>query len=197
MISQITERRSIRKYKNQDVSREVILDILEAARLSPSGHNKQPWKFIVLTGSKKEAFLDAMARGLEREKGENKYLKDTTRGFPFATHTIRILRAAPVIIAVVLTAGKEIEAEKTIDDRFVELFDTVSIGAAVENLILEAQSQGLGTLWAGAYCYAYPEVKEFFNQNATIASIVAVGYPDENPAPRPRKSIEEIVEFWD
>ncbi len=197
MIKQITERRSIRKYKNQEVPQKVLLQILEAARLAPSGHNKQPWKFIVLTGNKKEELLDAMARGLEREKGENKYLKETTKGFPFATHTIRVLRTAPVIIAVVLTAGKEIEAEKTIDDRFVELFDTVSIGAAIENLLLEAHNQGLGTLWAGAYCYAYPEVKEFFNQNATIVSLVAVGYPDETPNPRPRKSLEEIVEFWE
>lgn len=42
-------RRSIRRYTKQEVPREILLDILDCARLAPSGHNHQPWRFVVVT----------------------------------------------------------------------------------------------------------------------------------------------------
>ena len=63
----ISDRRSIRKYSDREVSLEVINEILDAARVAPSGKNNQPWHFIVLGGDSKKEFLDAMRRGLKRE----------------------------------------------------------------------------------------------------------------------------------
>ncbi len=48
ILKEILERYSVRKYKNDDVSDELIKELLEAARLAPSANNKQPWKFIVV-----------------------------------------------------------------------------------------------------------------------------------------------------
>jgi len=195
MIKEIVERRSIRKYLDKPVPQEVLMDVLEAARIAPSEHNIQPWKYVVLTGEKKDKFLDVMEKGFAREKGENKYYTKT-KGFSFATHSLRILRTAPVLLAVYRTNGKDIEDnDYTIDDRFESLFDILSIGASIENLILEAQAQGLGSLWTGTYGYAYPELREFLGENKMLVSVVALGYPDEAPAARPRKTMEEITEF--
>lgn len=43
VISAIHSRRSIRKYKNKEIPKELLMEILEAARQAPSGANKQPW----------------------------------------------------------------------------------------------------------------------------------------------------------
>jgi nitroreductase len=49
VISAIHKRRSIRKYKNKDIPKELLMEILEAARQAPSGANKQPWQLVVVT----------------------------------------------------------------------------------------------------------------------------------------------------
>jgi nitroreductase len=52
LLDAIKERRSIRKYKNDAVSNKLIIEMLEAARLAPSGSNSQPWRFIVVKDEK-------------------------------------------------------------------------------------------------------------------------------------------------
>lgn len=68
MIQEITNRRSIRKYKPVDVSREIIEEIIKAGILAPSSKNRQPWKLIVAAGNAKEEVLAVMEQGLKREK---------------------------------------------------------------------------------------------------------------------------------
>ena len=53
MIQEIKNRRSIRKYKPVDVSREIIEEIIKAGILAPSSKNRQPWKLIVAAGNAK------------------------------------------------------------------------------------------------------------------------------------------------
>ncbi len=55
LLEIIKKRRSVRKFKNQEVSREIIDKSLEAARWAPSGLNNQPWKFTVLSGQAKDS----------------------------------------------------------------------------------------------------------------------------------------------
>lgn len=69
MIKEIESRRSIRRYKDIPVKKELIEEILKAGMLAPSSKNRQPWHFIVTTGSAKEQVLKAMEAGLKRELG--------------------------------------------------------------------------------------------------------------------------------
>lgn len=71
----------------------------------------------------------------------------------------------------------------------------LSIGAAIENMLLEAAKLGLGTLWIANSCFAYPELVECVGTDDHLVSIVALGYPDECPNMRPRKAMEDIVEY--
>ena len=64
----IEQRRSIRKYTEQEVEREKIEEVLRAALLAPSGKNRQPWKYLVYQSEEKEKLLDEMEKGLNREK---------------------------------------------------------------------------------------------------------------------------------
>ena len=89
------------------------------------------------------------------------------------------------------TPFASIENEKLI----VEICDSLSIGAAIENMILTATGYGLGTLWIANTCFAYNELMDFIGTDSQLTGIVAVGFADETPDKRPRKTFEEIVEY--
>lgn len=75
----IEQRRSIRKYTEQEVEREKIEEVLRAALLAPSGKNRQPWKYLVYQSEEKEKLLDEMEKGLNREKHEEALLPESRR----------------------------------------------------------------------------------------------------------------------
>lgn len=191
----IEERRSIRKYKNQSVSRELIEKLVDAARLAPSAKNRQPWKFIVYTGAAKAALLDVMEAALKKEDREHRLLPESAFGLPDAFNTLRIMREAPVIIFVMNTNGQSPYKAVNSDRRVAEICDSLSIGAAVDNLLLKATELGLGTLWIANTCFAYDALTEFINSPGQLTGAVAVGYADEQPHPRPRMALSDILEF--
>ena len=67
MLPEIVNRRSIRAYQPRPISRADIETVLQAGALAPSSKNRQPWRFTVALGAKKEEALAAMAQGLEEE----------------------------------------------------------------------------------------------------------------------------------
>ena len=89
----ITDRRSIRKYKNIPLEEEKIKDILRAALLAPSAKNRQPWKFIVYQGETQRAAGENMEKGMERRKKGITDLPGFAYGLPDATHTLEIMRS--------------------------------------------------------------------------------------------------------
>lgn len=60
MNNSIYNRRSIRKYLDKQITQELIEQIIDAGRMSPSAKNRQPWKYIVLGGENKLEFLKCM-----------------------------------------------------------------------------------------------------------------------------------------
>ena len=194
-IEAIQTRRSIRKYKPEEISREVVREIIEAGRLAPSGKNKQPWKFIVYGGSSKKELLDQMEAGIRREKSGEALLIKSAYGLPDAENTLRIMREAPILIIVLNTAGKSPFESLTADERFTEIVDSMSIGAAIENMLLCAKDLKLGSLWIANTCFAYPELVNHIGTTAQLMGAVALGTADESPRQRPRKAMEEIAEY--
>ena len=81
------------------------------------------------------------------------------------------------------------------EKRIVEICDSLSIGAAIENMILTATGYGLGTLWIANTCFAYNELMDFIGTDSQLTGIVAIGFANEAPAKRPRKAFEEIIEY--
>ena len=193
MIREIENRRSIRKYRSDEIDRKLIEEIIYSATLAPSAKNRQPWKFIVYQGEAKDKLVEVMRHGINSEKITHELMPEWAFAIPDAENTVRIMQEAPCLIAVLntnqYTPFASIEREK----RIVEICDSLSIGAAVENMILTATGYGLGTLWIANTCFAYPELETYINTTDQIISAVAVGYPDEAPGQRPRKKMEEIM----
>ena len=187
----IERRRSIRRFQKKGVSKEMILQILEAARQAPSAKNAQPWRFLVLGPQSRNAALNAMDAGIRCRM-------DAVANRPLladAIHTLRIMKSAPVLILVVNPAGGTPADSVSGWARVAELLDAMSVGAAVENLLLEAVALGLGALWIGNTFFAYDEIAAALEIQGQLLGAVAVGWPDETPEPRPRKSMEEIAGF--
>ena len=100
-------RRSIRKYQNKEVSKDLILDILNCGRLAPSAKNRQPWFFVVVSGDIKNKIANLMIN-YKNEK------------YDTVSFTGTIAKDAPVLILVF----------KNISDNW-ENMDDLSIGASI------------------------------------------------------------------
>lgn len=72
-------------------------------------------------------------------------------------------------------------------------FNHLSIGAAIENILLEAENIGLGTLWIGYIKKIEDYVKELVNIDYELVSAIAIGVKNENPLERPRLTLEEVL----
>lgn len=194
-IDCIRDRRSIRKYKDTMPDRKVIDDILSAAVLAPSAKNRQPWKYIVYSGSEKDKLIMAMERGLNREQSGDALLPESALALPDAWNTLRIMREAPIIVAVLNTNGRTPYENTDTDKRISEICDTLSIGASIQNMIIRACELGIGSLWIANTYFAYTELVDFIGTKCQLVSAIALGYADEAPAKRPRKNMEEVVEY--
>ncbi|NBK19328.1 nitroreductase [Anaerotruncus sp. X29] len=190
----ITDRRSIRKYRDTPVKRQMVEEILRAGMLAPSSKNRQPWRFIVAEGRAKAQSLAAMERGLEREK-KQPLLPQSAQHLEAARHTLRIMEQAPVVIFVVNPLGIGMNRSLTVEERVYELCNAQSIGAALENMSLTAFDLGLGSLWICDTYFAQEELMGWLGAEGELAAAMAVGYAAESPQARPRKKLEDAVEW--
>lgn len=194
-IEAIYNRRSIRKYTSQDVDIHTINKIIEAGIVALSGKNRQPWRYIVFKGERKEELLNTMECGIERESNGEAKFPESKNGISDAKNTLKIMRQAPVIIIVLNENGKSPFKEINPDERFVEIVDIFSIGSAVENMMLQAEELGIGTLCIANTCFAYDELTSYLNTKSQLVGAIALGYADEKPSPRPRKDFNSVVEY--
>lgn len=101
-----------------------------------------------------------------------------------------------MLIVVINTNGSSPYEPIDTDRRISEICDSLSIGASIENMLLRAVDLGLGTLWIANTCFAYPELIDYIEtDNQQLIGAITVGYPAEHPAARPRKPLEDILEY--
>ena len=196
MLPAIINRRSIRKYKSIDVPKPMIEEILQSGMLAPSSKNRQPWKFIVVAGNAKKDMLEVMDRGLKREK-EHPLLPKSAQYLSGGEYTLKIMEQAPVVIFIANPLGIDIHSSLNSEERIYEICNAQSIGAAIENMTLTATELGLGSLWICDTFFAYGELCDWLNVDGELFAAMTVGYADEIPLARPRKSMKDAVEWRD
>jgi len=172
----------------------MIEEILQSGMLAPSSKNRQPWKFIVVTGSAKKDMLEVMSKGLKREK-EYPLLPGSAQYLSGAEYTLGIMEQAPIIIFIVNSLGIDIHSFLNPEERIYEICNAQSIGAAIENMTLTATELGLGSLWICDTYFAYRELCDWLNVDGELFAAMAVGYADEIPFARPRKSMKDAIEW--
>ena len=162
----IRTRRSIRKYLNKPVEQEKLSKILEAARLSPSAANRQPWKFIVVRD------------------------EETKRKLVSACHNQSWMAEAPVIIvACALPSEAWVRSDG-------EEYWKVDVAIAMQDLILEAWELGLGTCWIGSFREEEVKRILGIPDEVRVVALTPLGYPAEEKGPvTRRKPLEEIASY--
>ncbi|MEL7610536.1 MAG: nitroreductase family protein [Bacillota bacterium] len=177
----VNDRRSVRRFENRMVEEEKINKLIEAARLCQSAKNRQPWKFMVLQGNEKDKIAEIMLALFERKNIDLPGYVNSSKSSADA------IKKAPLLILVFK------EKDKDKDDNWTT-GDLLSIGAAIEHICLEAVNLNLGSVWIRDTVYTEQEICDYAGYSKLqLVSGIAVGYPAEEPAARPRKKAEEII----
>jgi F420 biosynthesis protein FbiB-like protein len=189
-LEAIATRRSVRKFTDRPVSEETVGAVLAAAILAPSGKNRQPWRFVVVAGDEKRAqMIRVMRQGIADTKARGMETGS-------AIMTARVMERAPVTIFVFNPEGVHPWTSHSLAQTLMEAVDMQSIGAAIQNMLLAARAMGLGTLWMCDVWSAYQQLEEWLGESGELIAAVALGYPDEEPAARPRRPLSEVVRWF-
>jgi nitroreductase len=199
LLKAIQSRRSIRKFKSNEVPDAVIRELLDAARLAPSGSNLQATRFVVIKSP------------VERMK-----LKECTP-LPFVAH-------APVVIACCIdkeAMGKTLVRYKelmeaqafvgtpladdpalmeasakrrsSMDQATIKAYLSLNAAIAIEHIVLRATDLGLGSCWIMMFDSAKTKSMLQLDDRYDVIALLPIGYPDQSPAPRPRLTLEELI----
>lgn len=182
VIEAIRTRRSIRRYQNTPVSDEVLHQVLEAARLSPSWANTQCWQLIVVRDSQLKTGLAATLITRPSEDGSG------TRPNAAAEALIQ----APIVVVACAEMGKSgyFHGRASTDKGDWYMFDTA---LAMHSLVLAATSLGLGTVFIGLFDAAKAASLLGVPDGFTVVALTPLGYPDQELQPRPRRELGEII----
>jgi nitroreductase len=201
----IQKRCTIRRWKSDPVEKEKILKVLEAGRRAPSWGNVQPWRYIVIQDNKKIEELAKAGAGQPHiltapvvivccgvaEAFSRKMHRDSLK---------QLIEAGvmdwPDELLDNIVLGNDLFAPYRLGEQAMMIKAGEQIMISIAYMTLEATNQGLGSCWAGAISPG--DVRKVLNlpANLFVHDFFLLGYPDEEPKPRPRKPLEEIV-FWE
>lgn len=203
----IQARKSIRAYKQDPVPQGLLVKILEAAIWAPSGSNVQPWEFTVLQGKEKDRLVEAILQAASQLNLASQTYEAPEEGLKRREKLFSIFAAkaaeiggniekvllegsfcfynAPVVIMV--TTKKAYGTARLVD-----------IGASIQNLLLAAHREGLGTCWIALILAVEKAIKEHLGipEEKRVVAGIAVGYPDlKSPLNQFRSSRDDLESF--
>ena len=199
----IEQRRSIRRYRPDPVPEEFIQQILEAARLAPSGSNSQPWRFIVVTDAEERKRLRMVANGQQFIEEAPVVFVCCTDLEAYSQQSRQQRRQEFIDYGVFaelgMARGITEEQYRTLRPQVIDLpMDAAyqsgrfNVAIAVQNMALMATALGLGSCWIGAM--NGQAIHEMYQLPGTLRVVIllTVGYPALEPPPRPRLPLEKI-----
>jgi nitroreductase len=206
----VQTRRSIRRYRPDDVPEEMLLQAIDLATWAPNGGNHQPWQFWIVQNR------DVIARMADAVDDRSRLMASWPEAEPYRSDAERWVRVggffrhAPACIAV-MVGGYESIADKLLAARGPDDADArdmaawrrfgssriQTIGGAVMLLLLALHQQGLGACWMAGPQQAKREIESILEvpQGWEFVSLVPVGWPAEEKVGAPRKPLDEVVKI--
>ncbi len=192
----LRSRRSVRRFQPMAVPPEVLARVLETAATAPSAHNRQPWRFAVLTSSPAKIRLaDAMGADFHRDLlADGQPPAEAAR--QVARSRQRILGAPAVVILCLIMADMDTYPDQRRQRAEVQMA-VQSVALAGGTMLLAAHAEGLGGVWVCAPLFAQQAVRRALGLPADweAQGMLLLGYPAHVPEPKPRKSTREITRF--
>ncbi len=148
----IKTRRSVRSYKPDPVPEDVLKRILNAARIAPSGGNRQPTRLIVVRDDHRKETLIPLCNGQ------------------------KFIAQAPVIL---VACGWEIPTNR--GGYMGKLSMLMDVAIAVDHLTLAARAEGIGTCWIGSFDNSGIKQFLDVPDNYQVVALIPLGYPDGEP----------------
>ena len=171
-IECIKTRRSIRKFKPDSIDHSLLDYLISVASYSPYWKNTQITRYIVIEDS---SILNAIINDYTPEFNSN------------------IIRQAPVLIAVTFVKGRcGFERDGSFSTKKGDHWQMFDVGAACQTLCLAAHEKRLGTVIMGIW--DEDGITELLKlpQDQELGALIAIGWPDIDPATPKRKSINEL-----
>lgn len=192
----IRKRRSIRKFKPDPVPDKHIREILEAARLAPSGTNLQPWRFVVVKSAEKRRELAEYALKFVTTAPVVVACCIDLNAYKHQPQRIKELVEAGAFVGTELAnMGKDdyMKRRQAMDENALRAYTSLNAAIAIEHLILRATDLGLGTCWT--MMFKQSGVKEVLRlgKDIQVVALIPVGYADQDPAPRPRLPMQDLL----
>ena len=169
----IEQRRSVRKYKDQSVPRELIREIIRAATFAPSWKNSQVSRYYVAEGDTKKE----LATYLGEFNGRN------------------VQNAPVLIVSTVVDKRSGFTRAGEYETHLKDGFQYYDCGMQSMNLCLKAHELGLATLVMGIYDEAAIRKLFAIDESQIIVAVTAVGYADGETSMPKRKSVDDITVF--
>lgn len=197
LLDVIKNRRSIRKFKADEVPQNKIITLLESARLAPSGTNRQPSRFFIAKSKQKRKELV--------EAASNQMWMHTAPVIIVCCADLEsyLRRNVKTRVEELIDVGafedfKQVrDYTETAPDTQEKLKDIVpfamfNVGIAIEHMVLTATDLGLGSCWVQLIDRA--RIIEICNlpSNLFVVALLVVGYPEQDPKPRPRLPLDKI-----
>ncbi|MGQ9705969.1 MAG: nitroreductase family protein [bacterium] len=165
----IRKRRSIRKFQDRNIDREIIENILSSALEAPSAGNLQPWKIFVFSKNDEKEEIAMIA------------------------YNQRFISEASYVIVIIADTRK---SSSIYGSRGRDLYAIQDTSALIQNILLLAVDKGLGTCWVGAF--DEEKLTKFLNlpNGQRPVAIIPIGYPAENPPHRGRDPLRSLVKWF-
>ncbi len=168
-------RKSIRRFSERPLARDVVERCLQAARAAPSAENAQPWRFLVIDDPElKDRFCREVFSGIYSVS-------------KFAARAPVLVLILARLSVVTHRIGRQIQDIH---------FHHIDIGIAGEHLVLQAEELGVGTCWMG--WFSVRKARRFFKipSKYRVMALIPMGYYERKPSrERRRKPLEEIAWF--
>lgn len=183
-IDAIQRRTSVRRYRPDPVPRETIERLLECAVRAPNHKLTEPWRFAVVTGAARARLADIRARHRLRRWADPTVPEAVAAGEKARQEA---LDTPAFVIVMTAVGGNETVREE----------DFAAAMMAVENLMIAAESVGLGTYLRTGDVMREPALAELIGlpDGFRIAGLVSVGYPAERELPRRRRPAAELTRW--
>ena len=196
LLSVFQARRTVRVYDGRPVPEAVVEQLLQAAVLAPSAHNRQPWRFVVITSPEVQRRLAAaMARRWEGDlvaDGVEPAVREAWLAF-----SRQRFGEAPVLVVACLTMAEMDRYPDEARQRAEQIMGVQSVAAAIQNLLLAAALAGLGACWTCAPLFAPDVVRRELQlpDDWEPQAAITLGYPRHVSAYRDRKPLEQVVRY--
>ncbi|SFH09552.1 Nitroreductase [Desulfotomaculum arcticum] len=197
LLDAIKSRRSIRKFKAQSIPENYLNELLDAGRMAPSGSNLQPTRYVVIESDEARAKLrDCSPLPFVWQAPAVIAVCIDTQAAYKSEERFKELKEANAFVDTPLNnidAKDYIKRRRAMDEVALRAYLSLNAAIAIDHITLRAVDLGLGSCWVMMFDKEKTKKAINLDDKYEIVALLPIGYPDQEPAPRPRLRMNEVL----